>query len=134
MLGRLVAVARLVEQAASDLDHAVAPDDPAGRMDAGRLGGCELRRDRRGVAQPGLDQSLIDLGLHRLIIDARKVEHLAANGAGRSENQGQQNNLVEKGAPTTSAALGTRPTRVPFHSRRALSKDSSTGTESIPSL
>jgi hypothetical protein len=41
---------------------------------------------------------------------------------------------VEKGSSNARADLGTRPAAIPFHSRPALSKDSSTGIESIPSL
>src|SRR4029079_18395591 len=89
MLGRLLAVSRLVEQMTGDADHAVAADDPVVARHAARLEGSELSCDLFGIVEPRLHGILIDTGLHRLILHARGVEHLAANGAGRSEDQGQ---------------------------------------------
>ena len=49
-------------------------------------------------------------GFTASIIDAGGIEHLAADCAGGSEDQGQSNNLVEKRRADASAALGTGST------------------------
>jgi hypothetical protein len=59
---------------------------------------------------------------------------LPADRAGRGEDQGQSNNLVEKPRSEASAALGTGSTddfEEPF---RSGFEDSSTGINSVPSL
>ena len=44
------------------------------------------------------------------MVDSGLLEHLAADGASGSEDQGQADNLVEKSGRTPSAAMGTGST------------------------
>jgi len=59
---------------------------------------------------------------------------VAADCAGRSENQRQANNLVEKRREQASAALGTAPAGRFRAFPGRLSDDLSTGADSIPRL
>jgi hypothetical protein len=59
---------------------------------------------------------------------------LSPDCAGRSEDEGQSNNLVDKGLHEPSAETGTGSIRRLLDTRIVSFEDSSTGMESIPSL
>src|SRR5436190_6117908 len=93
MLCSLSAAPWLVEQAAIHADHAVAADHPIVALDAASLEGRKLRGDLLRILESSFDRILIDHGLDCPIIDPRRVEHLAADGACGSENQDQSRTL-----------------------------------------
>jgi hypothetical protein len=59
---------------------------------------------------------------------------VAADWARRSEDQGQENNLVEKTLGDATARLGAGSIVVLSDQPLELFEDSSTGTDSIPNL
>src|SRR5437763_3336669 len=135
VLGRHVAVDRLVEQATVDRNGAVAADYPIlAAADAERFGGGELRCNLNRIAEPRLQYILVDVRSDRLMQDASGVEHLPSDRTGRGKDQGQKNNLVEKDRTAASPRLGTVSTAHFQTSPVGRSDDPSTGTESAPSL
>ena len=119
----------------STRDHAVAADHPIVACDAQRLWPPPARDAiSAGVVSRAFTASSSTSRLDRLIFDARRIEHLAADRAGRGKDQGQSNNLVEKRRTNASPTLGTGSTGNFGQPRRIAFEDSSTGTNSIPSL
>ncbi len=131
--GGLGPIGGLVEQPPIDADHAVAADHPLAG-DAARLGGSELAGNLAGIGVERLDRGLVDVRLHRSIVDPGGIEHVPADRAGRSENQGQKNNLVEKPLDGTSADMGAGSIGGFCDTAAAPFDDSSPGMNFIPSL
>ena len=102
--------------------------------DGERLGGRQLERELLRPIMNQLEGFLIDSGRDRLVLDPCGFEHLMADRARGSEDQGQANNLVENAMRYASAALGTGSTGSLSEPREQLFEDSSTGTDSIPKL
>ena len=69
------------------------PADRLQRLGLGQRARARFAPDPTGAA---LSAASSTVGLDRLIGDAGGIEHLPADRAGRGEDQGQQNNLVEK--------------------------------------
>ena len=68
------------------------------------------RRSRRDRLSRALTAASSTSGATASIVDARRIEHLAPDRAGGSEDQGQTNNLVEKRPDRPSPDLGTGST------------------------
>ena len=134
MLSGFGAIARLAEHAAIDADHAIAADYPIVAVDARRLGGRELRCDFHRIIELLLDGIFINVRLYGFEADARGIEHLPPDGAGRGKDQDQWNNLVEKPRMTASPPLGAVSTADFEGAAQRLFELSSTGTDSIPRL
>src|SRR5260221_11700096 len=134
MLGCLVAIARLVEQASAGADDAVAADDPVAARDAGGLGRRKLGGNFDGIGESRLDRVLVNVRLHGAIGYTGSVEHLPPDRAGRGKDEAQSNNLVEKQLYEASPTLGRGSTGDLRSAAQRLFRDSSTGTESIPRL
>ena len=137
MLGRFVAASRFVEQAPVDADHAVAADDPIVRSCplAAKAFAAASSAAMAGASESPLDRVLVEIGLHGSKSTPGRLEHLPADRAGGSENQGHDDNLVEKDGAEPSAEMGTRSIgELVRQLAHRTFDDSSTGTESIPSL
>ena len=133
MLSRIVAILRLGEVAARRADHTVAPDHPSARH-AQRLRTGEPKRNLAGLGKSKPQLVFIDVRLRCLIFHSGSIEHVPADWTGRSKDQGQLNNLVEKPRTKGSAVLGSASTGDFRGPVRETFEDSSTGTKTIPKL
>ena len=75
---------------------------------------------------------LIDYRSERLMFDACRAQHLAANDARRGEDQGQTDNLVEKRWRRRSANMGMHSIGTLFGTALRLFDNPSTGGEFDP--
>ena len=113
MVGGVLERGRFVKASAVDADDAVAADHPIVRMVRAhiqRLALRELRGDRHRIAGPGLERALVDVRSDGAMFDARRLQHLPPDCAGRGEDQGQSNNLVDKDRRKASASMGAHST------------------------
>jgi len=80
------------------------------------------------------DRAFVDRRRDRIMLDTGCAQHLPANGAGRGEDQGQADNLVEKRWRRRSANMGMHSIGTLFGAALRLFEHSSTGANFIPSL